>query len=68
MSSVRPGKFVVKWDELVEGVDCKLDCGENGDCRLGAPPSGSHAHAYWYDPDAQADYQYCECKNGFPIH
>ena len=50
--------------ELVEGVDCTLNCGENGTCRLGAPPGGSHAHAYWYDPDAQADYQYCECKNG----
>lgn len=51
--------------ELVEGVDCKLDCGDHGTCRLGAPPGSSYEHAYWYDPDAQADYEYCECDGGY---
>lgn len=51
--------------EFIKGTDCNLDCGDNGECRLGAPPGDSYAHAYWFSEDDQENYQYCECKNGF---
>jgi len=51
--------------EFLEAVDCQEDCGEHGTCRLGAPPTGSHAHAYWFDPNAQADFEYCQCEPGW---
>lgn len=55
------GGFYCEFDER---LDCQLDCGENGTCRLGSPPRGSQADAYWYNPDADGSNQYCECDQG----
>jgi hypothetical protein len=51
--------------EFNQNVDCDLDCENGGTCNLGSRPDAPLEEKYWFNPDKQGEYQYCDCPNGF---